>query len=315
MNVRRELKPARRRVSELPWRVAALGLALAGAVQSGIARENPRPQTPREWYNAGTEQLREGNLEAARDSLRAAVGSNHDQVMPAALYNLGHVRYEIGERELQKILRDPSSVERPRNAAVAAQVALQNARQALNDGDIDGLVRAYRRGAGARRELRAATEAVREALKQFGFVLNTWERASADFRGTHELQPADTRASSNASIVDRRIAALVDMMARQQQAMMQCDQAGDQLKDAMREIKKGLPKDKADELGPGDEDDEDEEGPGDKEKRELPGRGKEKGISQEQAAQLLQSIQLDSQRTLPVSNRSAKPERRDGGDW
>jgi tetratricopeptide (TPR) repeat protein len=299
--------------------VMAFALAL-WPVQSAFAdasrpAQEKQPSTPREWYNTGTAQLQEGKLEAARDSLRAAVAGNDERVMPAALHNLGYARYELGARQLEELLRGPQAHERAQRAGQGAQAALDSARQALHDQDVEALVRAYRRGAGARRELRAATEAVRQALVQFGGVLATWERASGDFHGTHELRPANTNASFNASIVDHRIAALVDMIRMQQQMLMKCSQAGNELKEAMKEIRKCVPKDKADQLGPGGDEDE-EDGFGDPDQQQAPGPGRErKGISQEQAAQLLQSIQLDSQRTLPAGGKGAKPEKRDGGDW
>jgi hypothetical protein len=263
--------------------------------------------------------LREGKLEEARDSLRGAVATNDEDIMPVALFNLGHARYQIGAKDLKRLLSGPQAQDAAERATRSAQAAVESLRSALAEDNVDAIVRAYRRGAGARKELRAATEAVKSALAQFGVVLTTWERASADFRSTYELQPADTNATLNASVVDRQIAALVDLLKMQQQALAQCSGDGEQLKQEMKKARKRMPPGQQNGPGPGEEDEEDEDGAGQDEEREFSKpfgeHGKEKPISQEQAAQLLQSIQLDSQRTLPVSAKNPKPEKRKGGDW
>ncbi len=299
--------------------VASALIAFAAAKDGKHEAESKRPKTPRELYNSGTAQLRDGKLEEARDSLRGAVATNDEDIMPAALFNLGHARYEIGAKDLKRLLSGPQAQDSAERARQSARGAVESLQQALADDNVDAIVRAYRRGAGARKELRAATEAVKSALAQFGVVLTTWERASADFRSTNELQPADTNATHNASIVDRQIAGLVDLLKMQQQALAQCSGEGEQLKQEMKKARKRMPPGQENGLGPGGEEEEDEDGPGQDEERDFRKpfgeRGKEKSISQEQAAQLLQSIQLDSQRTLPVSDKAPKLQKRPGGDW
>ena len=79
------------------------------------------------------------------------------------------------------------------------------------------MVAAYLRGRGARKELKAATQAVRRALQAYGAALARWERSSGDFKSTLELNSADSDARHNAEVLDRCIAKLVDSVRELQQ--------------------------------------------------------------------------------------------------
>jgi len=57
-----------------------------------------------------------------------------------------------------------------------------------------------------RKELKAATEAVRKALDVCGTTLARWQRASGDFKSALELKPSERDAQENAEVVDRCIA-------------------------------------------------------------------------------------------------------------
>jgi len=307
------------------WRQIAapvLVIALiAGFSRATFAASARPPETARELYNAGTKKLREGKLVEAQDLLRSAAGRNDESIVPSAVYNLGHARYEFGDQELKRMMGDPKSqqlTQRANRAARDAGEALQTARLALASGDTNALVEAYRRGAGARKEFRAAAKAVQEALAQFEKILTSWERASSDFRSVHELEPADTNASHNASLVDRRIAELIDMIRQQLAAMPMSGQGknGDQqLSGAMKQIRDKLPPGM---LGPdpdGDNPDEDADDSPKPGSRKEPDRG-EQPISAEQAKKLLDSMQLDAQRKLfQDQQRRGKLPHRPGGDW
>ncbi len=84
------------------------------------------------------------------------------------------------------------------------------------------MVAAYMRGRGARKELKAATEAVQRALKVHGAVLARWERSSGDFKSALELNNTDADARQNAEVVDRCIAKLVDSLRRCSSAPTAC---------------------------------------------------------------------------------------------
>src|SRR6478736_5229610 len=100
--------------------VAGVLLTLAFLSQSGAAAETNRiattnglvavkptavekaPETSREFFNAGTGRLREGKLREAEGYLMSSLATQDERVQPEALYNLGHVRYELGKEELKK---------------------------------------------------------------------------------------------------------------------------------------------------------------------------------------------------------------------
>ena len=90
--------------------------------------------------------------------------------MPA-LYNLGHARFQIGVQELKKGPDTNATNERAKQASEFGDSALQTADAALSSGEVDALVNAYLHGRGARKELKAAAEAVKRALESYGTVL------------------------------------------------------------------------------------------------------------------------------------------------
>ena len=231
---------------------------LAAPHDSTAASAGNPPASPREFYNDGTQRYREGKLREAELSLQAAVASEDERVQPAALYNLGHVRFQQGVEALRQAPNGQAARARGNTALGRASGAIAEARAALAGDNVGALVNAYLQGRGARKELKAATEAVKKALTAHGAVLSKWQRASGDFESAAELQPKLDEARFNAEVVDRHIAALVD----QQQLLMQCMQGlgekrqelGDLLKKLKGRIPGGLlPK------APGDEDEDDEE--------------------------------------------------------
>jgi tetratricopeptide (TPR) repeat protein len=298
------------------WALLAIVLPSAAETAQNPDSDSNRPQSARDLYNAGTASLREGKFQEAQDLLQAAAASNNKTVVPSAVFNLAHARYDAGDQELRRMPGSSQLGDISRRARSNAQAAAQSVQEALAHGDVEALVQAYLRGVGARKDLSAATRAVTASLAQFGRILSSWERASADFRGVNELQPADTNASFNADIVDRRIAELVNFIRMQQQMLMSCSQADSDLKDGMKQIRKRLPKGKLDQLGESEGDDGQEP-----DEQVITGSQTARSqdqelISREEAAQLLRGIQLDSQRTLPITDaKGPKPAKRKGGDW
>src|SRR5262249_20048128 len=136
---------------------------------------------------------------------------------------------------------------------------IQAADDALGGWDVQAIVSAYMQGRGARKELKAAAEAVKRAMDSYGAVLSKWQRASGDFKSAYELRPADSDARLNAEVVDRSIAKLVDT----QRAMMQCSQCTknnrESLRQKMAELKKRMPKDVKQQCEKGEEDEEEDE--------------------------------------------------------
>lgn len=293
------------------------------AAVSTNAAPMPAPETPRDFFNAGTRQFASGRLREAETALQTAVAANDDVLQPGALYNLGHVRFQQGVETLKKAPDGDVVRNRAEAATRMGDLALRSADAALAGDNMDAMVRAYLQAGGARKELKAATEAVKKAMETYGVALGRWQRSSGDFKSASDLRPSFTNAQFNASVVDRHIAALID----KQDMMQQCGKCAgdklDQLKNKMKQLKGRLPDGK---LPGGSGDDEEDEDDGDQprepRKEDGPGREREgrKGleilISEEEALRLLESFQLDGNRKLPMGgNEPGKPADRKGRDW
>ena len=312
----------RLRSSEPGVRTAALLLLFAlnvlGAAPEVPAPEPAAPATPREFYNAGARQLRAGKLREAEASLENAVASQNQQLQPPALYNLGLVRFGQGVEQLKKGPAAKPTAERARAVAQQADTAIRQADEALGGNDVEKMVAAYLRGRGTRKELKAATEAVRRALQVHGAVLGKWERASGDFKGTTELNRADADAQHNSEVLDRLIAKLVDSLRELQQCANGMGNKSQKLGEALKQLKGRIP---APNMPPGaaGQDDEEEDQPlGPKPgQEEGPSKdGKEMPLSQEQAGWLLDAYRLDSERRLPMGQGpAADPKDRSRPTW
>ena len=301
-----------------------LWLALAGLiVSSGVALAvaETDTKTARDFFNDGVQQLRTNKLREAESALQIAVASNDERLQPPALYNLGHVRFRQGVDALKEAPKPEPAVARGDAATNRADVAIKAADAALAGNDENSIVRAYMQGRGARKELKAASEAVRKALEAHGTVLRRWERASGDFKSAEELRPKFEDAKFNANVVDRCIAALVD----KQEMMMKCSQCmggkKKDLKQRMDALKKKMP-DGAMKQDDGEEEDDDEDSKkppkepkaGDQEKENKEGKRME--LTWEEAMRLLDSLKLDGNRKLPMGDKeTGTPKDRHGKDW
>ena len=165
------------------------------------------------------------------------------------------------------------------------------------------MVAAYQRGRGAKKELKAATKAVKAAMEVCGNTLLKWQRAAGDFQSAAELNPADKDAAKNADVVNRHIARLIDQIREMQQAMAQMQQAGKQLGEKMEQLKGRIPAPDAPPGGKGEEEEEEEEAGGMRpEMQESPGKtGEERNMSPEEAGQLLNGLKRDADRKLPMN--------------
>lgn len=279
----------------------------APASASAIVTE-PEPRSTREIFNLGTRKLRAGQLAEAETRFQQVLQAQEEKLQPAALYNLGHTRFEQGALELKKS-SDPAQVAaRGRAAAQTADRAADRARDAALGNDLPEMLAAYVNGRGARRELKAATEAVKRALELHGAALRKWQRSAADFRSAAELNPKDTNALRNAQLVEGEIAKLVDSIREMQQAQQAMAQSRQGLQEMMRQLGGRIPESM---MPPGarGEDEEDEEGEnGDEEPPEqTPGlqqgkgrEGDEMKLTPEEAGWILDSLKGDSDRRLPM---------------
>jgi hypothetical protein len=295
-----------------------LALPFAGVAASADSPEAPPPSTPRDFFNAGTQKLQEGKLREAEAFLENAIASQSETLQPPALYNLGHVRFKQGVEELKKGPSAAASAARGRAAAAAADDAIHAADEALAGDDIQKMVGAYLRGRGARKELKAAMQTVKQAMETHGTALSKWQRSESDFKSTAELNRSDEDALQNADAVDRRIAKLIDSIRQLQQATGAMGDKNPELGKKLKQLKGRIPAPNMPPGGAGD-DDEDEDSPKGMEpgqKENASREGHEMDLSPEMASWLLDSFKLDTERRLPMGgNETAEPKDRFRPTW
>ncbi len=289
------------------------------AVRAETPSPLPAGDSPRDWYNAGTVQLRAGKLPEAEELLQNSVASQAAALQPLALYNLGCVRVAEGA-ELLKKSKDSTGRSDQGHVETLTSLANDASREidaAIASENEQKMVSAYLRGGGIRREINAATKAVRQALEAKKDILAKWQRAAGDFRGAAELHAADADATYNAEATERAIAALIDKLNQLQQAGMKMNGAGKQLGQKLKQLKGMMPMPNMPPGAPGD-DDEDEDMPGLK-PGEQEGAGKagdEMKISPEEAEQMLAGFKLNGEHRLPLGDEgTAKPKNHGGRDW
>lgn len=289
-----------------------------GASAPRPAPDAEPPSTPREFYNVGTRELQAGKLREAEASLESALAGQTAWLQPPALYNLGHVRFGLGLEELKKGPAAAPTSARGRAAAQIAEEATRDAEAALASDDVQRMVASYLRGRGARRELKAATQAVKRAMQAYGNALGKWQRSSGDFKSTVELNGTDHDAQTNADEVDRYIARLVDSIRELEQAASAMGNKGADLKAKMQQLKGRIPAPNMPPGGAGDEEDE-EEMPQGRQEEKKEGSNKladDISLSPEQAAWLLNGFKLDSEHRLPMGQESTTiPKNKSGRTW
>jgi hypothetical protein len=185
------------------------------------------------------------------------------------------------------------------------QQAIQQAQSALAEKELQRMVSAYLSGRGARREFRGALQAVRKAMDAHAATLIKWRRAVGDFRSAAELNPADTNAVRNAKVVEQEIAKLVDSLREMMQMAMAMGEMSQQLKDLMEKLKGQIPMENMPPGAPGDDGEEvmPEALRGQEEEAGKEGRELERPLSPEEAGRLLDGLQRDGGRRLPMTGR------------
>lgn len=277
-------------------------------------------ETAREFYNAGTEKLRAGKLDDAEMFFESSLAKQDERVQPPALFNLGHVRFDQGKEELKK--SPAGATQRSRTATEDGAGAIQMAANALASDDIQQMVEAYLAGRGVRKEMRAATEAVRQAMEAHGKTLLKWRQALDDFKSAAELNPSDTNAVRNAEIVEQAIARLVDSIRQMQEAAAGLGSKQAQLNGLLKQLRGQIP---APDAPPGTAgEDEDDDGGDHPMPESLTGmhesttdNGQEMGlkISPEEAGLLLNSIQPDGKQLPMGQGKTGQPKNRSGRIW
>lgn len=298
---------------------AALAVFQAWTVRGADTAAADQTLGPRELYNGGTRKLSDGKVADAEIFLQEAVASQDEKVQAPALYNLGLARFEDGENERTNA-RQPAEVKADADSATnSAAEALKSGEAALAGEDTQAMVDAYLRGRGARKELKAAMEAVKQAMETYGSVLTKWRLSSGDFRSAAELHAGDKDAQFNAGVVDRHIAQLVDEMKPMASSRDKMDTLRQQLGQMMQKLKGKMPEDTGTQM-PGDDDEDDD---GNTPPRQLKGaegperNGSHMELTRDEAMRLLNLLRLDEDRKLSqgVSDEPTKPLDRKGKDW
>jgi tetratricopeptide (TPR) repeat protein len=291
-----------------------LWLLLAGAVDARIlaADETNAPvlADARDFYNEGTKLLAAKKLADAERMFESSLAEQDERLQPVTMYNLGHVRFADGLDILKKGPDAQKVAARGQAALAAADGAIQAGEGALVDNQLEEMVEAYIQGRGVQHELRAAEKAVKAALDVYGKTLSRWRRADDDFKGAAELNPADTNATHNATVVEQDIAKLVDTMQKMQEMLGQMAGRKQQLGQTLSKLKGQIPAPNAPPGGKGDGDEEDNgSGQGDVNPESLAGKEEKAGgdgneiqvpLSRDQAAQMLDGLPVDGSRRLPL---------------
>ena len=285
------------------------------------AETNTPPVTARDFYNAGTRLLAATNYVEAEKLFQAALATQDEAVQPAALYNVGHTRFDAGLARLKQGPDAQKLAGQGQTALAAGEQAVRHAESALADNQLGKLIAAYLEGRGARHDLRAAEKAVAAALETYGKTLEQWQRAADDFKGVAEMNPGDTNAVRNAEIVDRGIARLVDSIRKMQEMMGLMGRQKQDLGKLLSKLKGQIPAPNAPPGSSGDEDDEDqglkpESLAGQKENAGREGDQLQVPLSPDQASQILSGLSLDGTRRLEMSDKEGKPTKdRKGRNW
>ncbi len=288
----------------------ALGISFPANL---VAATTNAPVTARDHYNAGTKQFAAGKLDTAEASLQTALDRQEESLQPAALYNLGHVRFAQGAAELKKIPGEKTIRADSERALGSGAAAVDTVTAALASDSMPVLVAAYQRGRGAKKELNAAFDVIRRALEAHERTLEKWRLALQDFRGSAELGLPGTNATHNAAVVERTIAELVDRIRQQQMQAMALANKSAQLNALLKQLRGRIPKDQCN--GPGeDEPDGDEPGFVMVEQNRIPqeaggkeGEEKELSLSPEEIGRLLNQYAPPNRR-LSMSDQQGKPQ-------
>jgi tetratricopeptide (TPR) repeat protein len=271
-------------------------------------------------FNAAAAKLREGKLRETESLLEGVLASQDESLRPSALYNLGHARFAMGIEELKKSEQGRPTAARGSAAAMEAEAAASDGRDALRGNDFPRLLGSYMLGRGALKDLRGSIKTVMRALQFHAAALNRWERASSDWKSAYELDPRNQDARHNAEVADQHIARLIDSIRELQKSLLAMQAARDQLKDAMRQIRGRIPEPNMPPGAPGDEEEDDDEGaphlppPG---QSEAPSQeGEERPMTPEEAGWILEGFKSGEERRLPMGQeKETQPKDRNRRTW
>ena len=289
------------------------------AFSYGAETNSFSPTTARDFYNAGTRLLDEKKFTDAERMFQSALATQNERIQPAALYNLGHARFDDGVELLKKGPDAQKAAARGNLVSTEGGQAIRFAQSALDENELSKMIAAYVEGRGARRDIRDVEKAIRSAMETYGSILRLWRRAADDFKSAAELNPADTNATHNAEIVEQYIAKLVDRLQKMQQMSGALAGQHQQINDLLNQLRGRIPKEDMPPGAPGDDDEEDVQPgslAGQKEGASREGNQMQAPLSPDEASQILDGLSLDGSRRLPMSDQQTKtPNDANGRNW
>ena len=307
------------------WMLGVGCWVLGVAVSTAASVREP---TPRDLYNQGAQSLEKGYLREAESCLLRATGSNVAKLQPPALYDLGHVRFQLGNELLKGEQPRQPMIDHAENAHDDGQDAIREADRALKEDELNHIIGAYNAGRGVRKQLRLANEEVMRALDLYGAVIVRWKRSVGDFRSAVELRTDDRDAAFNADVVQRHIDELQKHMKELAEKKEELGKTRGDLKKKLAELRKKIPDGRM-QPGQGEDDEDDEDEPKDPQKPdsgfkdEQKPEGEKRGITPEMAQQILEALGLKGDRKLPIGpdgkipggDEKTPPKNRKGKDW
>lgn len=288
------------------------------ATNSPSVKLEREPETPREFFNAGTRMMKAGKLREAETYLQTALARQDERLRTAALYNLGHARFAQGVEDLKKAPDGNKTATQAQGALMQGARAIGDVDAALVSRDVQRMVEAYMAGRGTRRELKSATKAVVQAIEAFAGVLLKWQRAADDFKGAAELNPSDTNAQHNVEVVNREIAKLVDQLRQLQQMLGMLGKTSKELGEKLKALRGQIPDSAMPPGAPGDDEEDEDmpEGPQPGMQEGADKSGDEMKLSPEEAERILDGFRLDGERRLPMGEGTeAPPKDRNRPNW
>lgn len=241
---------------------------------------------PQASYNEGVNKLSADELGGAEKSFLDAVESNHEQIQPVALYNLGHVRFLQGKETIEGQSNRQQLLDASATATMMAVEIIRRVLPIAELDDVQALIQGYMQARSARKQLRLTRDENTRTLGLIDATLERWRRSVGNFHSAAELDPSNQDANANADLVERHIAKLLEFKKQLEEKQENVGQQREKLKELMKKMRGKIPKEMqrgSDE----EEDDEDEEEPQDEEGK------KEKETAKQQQQRIGSEREID----------------------
>jgi septal ring factor EnvC (AmiA/AmiB activator) len=142
-------------------------------------------------------------------------------------------------------------------------------------------------------------------------IIASWTRSVGDFRGAHELDPADAQSRSNAEAIEELLRALKKETAALEETIEAQRRKLEELREVIRELVKRIPDDKLPQSAQGEDDEEDDFMPADRKKPNQGGgqkksrEGEEQKMTEQEARGSLEGLKSEFGRKMPSGQKGA----------